>query len=347
MPKKRARLPKIKKIKFEEQIILQAADLTRREAKILGRYHKHLRICRNQIKVAADRLVEDGSKLPEIFRQVRLAVTRVEKQVNVALDVYIDQHPGSRWLRSVGLGIEQAVMIYTLIDPDKLTTVSALYRYAGLDPTQVKLKSRDTHAAVRFFQAKYDTKMVTPDIVRAVAEQMNRNVIQILRVSKVEQEGEITWGRLYRALRSSPWNRELKETLYRAGRLFRRGYPMTGGGPYRTLYQQRKTYEDMRNARKDYAALAAKELRDGMHPLKSRSYQIYSQGTLPQSHVDARARRWTVKVLLGHLFEVMYYERHRIRPKMKPYVLDVLGMRHEVICPMWPFKGESGGVDGK
>lgn len=347
MPKKRVRLPKIKKLKLEEQFILQAADLTRREAKILGRYHKHLRICRSQIKVAADVMKEEGLVLPEIFRQVRLAVTRTEDQVNVALDVYIDQHPGSRWLRSVGLGIEQTVMIYTLIDPDKLTTVSALYRYAGLDPTQVKLRSRDTHAAMRFFQAKYNTEMVTPDIVRAVAEQMNRNVIQILRVSKVEQEGEITWGRLYRALRSSPWNRELKEVLYRAGRLLKRGYPTTGGGPYVALYRQRKAYEEMRNARKDYAELAAKELRDGKHRLKSRSYQIYSQGILPQNHIDTRARRWTVKVLLGHLFEVMYYERHRIRPKIKPYVLDVLGMRHEVICPMWPFKGESGGVDGK
>jgi hypothetical protein len=111
---------------------------------------------------------------------------------------------------------------------------------------------------------------------------------------------------------------------------------------YTSIYQYRKAYEDMRNTRGDHSDRAYKIFHAGRFDKNSRSYATYSKGMLAQRHIDVRARRWTVKVFLSHAFEVLYYERHGVRPTVKPYVLDVLGKRHEIVCPKWPFKG---GVD--
>ena len=171
------------------------------------------------------------------------------------------------------------------------------------------------------------------------AAELGRGPKQLLRIMRVGiKRKSITWGMLYKAILSDPWNKELKEILYRVGVMFRR---IGGQGivtpPYRAIYDWRKQYEIPRNAAGDYADQAADKLSSRSFRAEKTAFKHYSKGRLPPAHIDARARRFAVKIFLVHLYQVMFYGRYGKMPP-RPYILDVLGKEREIVCPKWPYK---------
>ena len=96
------------------------------------------------------------------------------------------------------------------------------------------------------------------------------------------------------------------------------------------LYRQRKEYEQANNEAglyREQAALGLARMRDK----KTDAYKCYARGILPPGHIDARARRWAVKLFLAH-FHDEYYRRVVGTAPPLPYPIAHLGHAH-VIMP--------------
>ena len=84
---------------------------------------------------------------------------------------------------------------------------------------------------------------------------------------------------------------------------------------YGKLYERRKAYEAAKNAAGDYAdqaraILAGKNVKDAK--LKA----FLEAGRLSDGHIDNRARRWAVKMLLSHFHYVCYKVERGIAPPL-------------------------------
>ncbi len=339
MPSKK-KAPKIPAaLTIDEKLILQAADLTWREGKFLYRQHQNVQSLRKATGQAIEALKKEKIDPPELFIHFRRSARKLEQQTHAAMEIYVDQHVPMRWMRAVGIGISQSVGIYSLVDIEKSPTISSLHRFCGYDPDQVRLTKKEAGECVRYFQDKYKKDYPDAEVIYAVAKELNRGPKQLLYITRVgTKHTSITWGTLYKAILSYPYCQELKEILFRVGIQFRR---VGGDGldipPYRAVYDWRKTYEVERNERGDYAEQAAHRLATRTWKKTTIAYARYSEGKLPLGHIDARARRFAVKIFLVHLYQVMYFERYGKMPK-RPYILDVLGKEREIVCPKWPFK---------
>ena len=53
---------------------------------------------------------------------------------------------------------------------------------------------------------------------------------------------------------------------------------------------------------------------------------------LPPAHIQARAKRYAVKIFLSHLFDV-WYKLEKGQEPPKPYALAILGHAHEIEIP--------------
>jgi len=333
--------PSIAKVfSLDDELKLKAADLTRREARLVYRYHRNIRVLRGGASQLMHKLNAEQIEPSPIFDYLRKSVTKLEKQANSVLEIYIDQHVAMRWMREVGVGISQAVGIFTLVDIDKVGRhVSSLWRFAGYDPTSTHLTREEATECVQYFENKYKKEHVDLDLLCLIAAELNRGVDQLKQITRVGITREhVPWRKLRAAILSYPWCYELKEILFRVGLSFRRAV-LKGGlkSPYRSVYDWRKAYEIEKNENGDYKEQAEYKLSSRNYGKKTVARACYEKGILPPAQIDARARRFAVKIFLVHLHEILYYERYSEMPD-KPYILDSLGKEHEISCPKWPFK---------
>jgi hypothetical protein len=126
-----------------------------------------------------------------------------------------------------------------------------------------------------------------------------------------------------------PWNAELKVLCWKAGMSFMK-FHNREDCYYGKLYKERKEYETQRNealGNKD-VALASMD-RVGK---TTDAYKFYSEGKLPPAQIDARARRWVVKIFLSHLHAEMYRKHFGTEPP-KPFAIAILGHAHMINPP--------------
>lgn len=128
-----------------------------------------------------------------------------------------------------------------------------------------------------------------------------------------------------------PFNAELRTLCWKIGQSF-----MKFSGQeeclYGGLYRERKIFEIANN---ESGALAdqAKAILEAKNFRKTTdAYKAYSAGKLPPAHVDARARRFAVKLFLAHLHTVMYFDHYGVLPA-HPYPISHLGHVHHLPVP--------------
>lgn len=129
-----------------------------------------------------------------------------------------------------------------------------------------------------------------------------------------------------------PWNAQLKVLVWKIGQSFLK----FSGAPecfYGHLYLKRKQYEVERNDRGDNKQLAAQILTEKKFSKDTEAYKSLSIGKLPAAQLDARARRWAVKIFLSHL-QMEWYRRHYGVEPPKPYPIAILGHAHEIKAPV-------------
>lgn len=117
---------------------------------------------------------------------------------------------------------------------------------------------------------------------------------------------------------------------------------------YGHIYQKAKMEYVTKNENGLYAEQAKRDLESGKYRKKDyndvddvsdetdegfkRAEFYLKQGKLPPAQIDARARRYAVKIFLSHLHQV-WYEWHFKTPAPKPFALAILGHAHMIEPP--------------
>jgi hypothetical protein len=131
-----------------------------------------------------------------------------------------------------------------------------------------------------------------------------------------------------------PWNADLKVLCWKIGDSFVKNKGRITDD-YGKVYAERKDLEVARNeagvfADTAAATLAQKNFRD------AETRAIYESGKLPAGRLDARARRYAVKLFLAHLHHVMHECHYGTKPPM-PYILaNNPAHTHYLAPPKWP-----------
>lgn len=132
-----------------------------------------------------------------------------------------------------------------------------------------------------------------------------------------------------------PWNAQAKVACWKAGdswvKLGERKDAF-----YAVMYRERKALEIARNERDEHRDYALARATSVGKTTEARKH--YEAGRLPPAQVDARARRWAVKLFLAHLHHVMYECEHG-RPPPKPYAVEHQGHAHIIGPWNWPMDG--------
>jgi len=128
-----------------------------------------------------------------------------------------------------------------------------------------------------------------------------------------------------------PWNAELKTLCWKAGQSFMK-FSNKDECFYGKIYRERKAFEIKRNEAGGNAEAATA----GLSRIKDKTtdaYKAYSEGRLPPAQIDARARRYAVKLFLSHLHHVWYLKEFDREPPL-PYPIAHMGHAHMIQPPM-------------
>ena len=196
----------------------------------------------------------------------------LENQIKRALDKYTDAKSIGVWLKSVhGIGPVIAAGLMAHIDINIAKTAGHIWRFAGLDPTQVWEKGQ-----------------------------------------------------------KRPWNAALKTLTWKVGQSFMK-FSGSEDCFYGIVYKERKAFEVARNESGGNAARAAELL--PKFKTTTDAHKHLKEGRLPPAQIDARARRYAVKLFLSHLQLVWWFiEKGELPPK--PYILTVEGGHAHMILPV-------------
>jgi hypothetical protein len=130
-----------------------------------------------------------------------------------------------------------------------------------------------------------------------------------------------------------PWNANLKTLCWKTGQSFMK-FSNNETCTYGALYKQRKVYEITRNDSGGNAATAAKILTEKNFGKGTEAYKHLTDGHLPPAQIDARARRWAVKMFLSHLQTVWWWDKNNAPPPV-PYVIGIMGHIDYIAPPNW------------
>lgn len=285
--------------RMSRDIAIAGEKLSDDEARYLVDYYY---ICQEDRKRAGNqtRALGEGQEPNLVVGWLADQASTLEAQVKRALDKYTDAHPVGSWLKSIhGIGPVIAAGLLAHIDIAKAPTAGHIWRYAGLDPTR--------------------------------------------RWDKGQKR---------------PWNATLKTLCWKIGQSFMK-FSNDDACFYGRLYRERKAYEIQRNeAGGNEAAVELALQRMGKdtesyswltgcyRPEQVRALRQadnLNQQTLakikgepgsgvrmlPPAQIDARARRWAVKLFLAHLHEVWYEKHHGTKPPL-PYPIAILGHAHQI-----------------
>jgi Transposase IS116/IS110/IS902 family len=129
-----------------------------------------------------------------------------------------------------------------------------------------------------------------------------------------------------------PWNAGLKTLCWKIGQSFMK-FSGDEACEYGHVYRDRKAYEVARNDSGGNAARAA-ELLPKFKP-STEAHKHLKGGKLPPAQIDARARRYAVKLFLAHLHGVWFWQANGTLPP-RPYIIEHGGHAHVIHPPNMP-----------
>ena len=119
-----------------------------------------------------------------------------------------------------------------------------------------------------------------------------------------------------------PYNKKLKVAVWKIGEQLVK-VCNSKDSLYGRLYKERKIYEMEKNEKGDYAD-QAKRILDTINIKNKDVLQVNSEGKLTKGHIESRAKRYAVTLLLNHYFEACYYYEYGKKPPV-PYAIAHLG----------------------
>lgn len=239
-----------------------------------------------------------------------------EKEIAKALDVFSKSDPLGQWARSIiGIGPVISAGLIAHIDVERAQTAGAVWRFAGLDPTNVwsKGQKRPYNAALKVLCWKIGDSFV-----------------------KVSGNEKSLYGRLYRERKAYEIERDL--AVVDVTSLVLPHDPIQGDGsvvvklngenlsawPIEQKDGEIKWFAGG-NAKSAHDTLKSKNIKD------ADTLKKYRSGHLPDGRLDLRARRYAVKLFLAHYHEVGRKLKGLDVPA--PYPLAHQGHTHRIDPP--------------
>jgi len=301
-----------------------------------------------------ERALNASGEPHEIITWLKAQNATMEQQIKAALDVYTTHHMMGGWMRQVyGIGPVIAAGLLAHIKIERAPTVGHIYSYAGIagPVTETPLKRAIYRVAYRepvpdgvipvlrlkgtpdqatflypdghehaYFQVVIDTDAPHPEIASSTPQ-----VIGVDRSVRA-YSGNRPWTKGEKR----PWNAGFKTLCWKAGHSFMM-FSNDEKCFYGKLYRNRKEREVNKNDRGEFAEVAARRV-DTVGK-STDAYAAYSKGILPPAHIDAMARRFTVKIFLSHLHDEWYYRFHG-KPAPAPFAIAQLGHAHFIPSPI-------------
>lgn len=317
--------------KLDKQMLANAEHLTRQQIRgLVDTYYQ----VQDYRKAAANqqRAVDQGVDSNPLIHYVIGQMKGVEQDIKRMMDAATDAHMVTRWCKQVfGIGPTLAAGLYAHVDIHRTPTASALWRFAGQDPTQKWLGAEAANALVKeYLGGTHD--IVFDESLAALAVRLNRRVDDLMRIGCGVKAGEecdpatFSTKTLAKTLARRPWNASLKVLCWKISTSFQKVATIKGAlnpkaSIYSYLYLARKDVYRMRNDAGQYRERAGEMLATHRYGMGTAAYASYSKGRLPDGHIDAMARRYAVKVFLANFWTV-YYESTFKRAAPKPYIID-------------------------
>ena len=227
----------------------------------------------------------------------------LEDQIEKILKTYVEGHPMA-WFFTQTLGIGTGILAAGLlahIDIRKAPTAGHIWAYAGLDPTRTweKKTKRPWNAQLKTLCWKIGDSFV-----------------------KVSGRPDSLYGRIYRERKAYEWARNI------AG----------GNAEQAAVEMGKKRFTDGTDAKAWLTgqcdpAKVQDALNDGAAPT-AKGCAADGEGVpmLPPAQIDARARRYAVKLFLSHLQQVWWEVETGEKPP-KPWAISIAGHAHYIAPP--------------
>jgi hypothetical protein len=231
----------------------------------------------------------------------------LESQIKVALDVYTENHVMGSWMREIfGIG---PVISAGLLSSIHMGEWCHVCRGRTPEECQRQQANKKRNLPEHTYQPEFSCPTVG----------------HIWAFAGWAADGQTPWEKGKRR----PFNAQLKVLCWKAGQSFMK-FSNDPKCFYGRIYKERKLYEMRRNEAGELAEQAkAGAARVGK---TTEAYKHYSAGKLPPAHIDARARRYAVKLFLAHLHGEWYTRVTGNAPPL-PYPVAHLNHTHIIQPP--------------
>lgn len=291
-----------------KQIRNDVKTLTRFDLRNLTKFYNSYQCMRIGAMNQFGATVASGEEQSATFAYLAGNMIAMEKRIEILMDVWSRSHPVGRWLRSVyGIGPVFAASLLGYIDVTKASCAAQVWSFAGLSPTQHRVKGEQSNwnAALKSMCWLISGSLVRcgkPSPERALAKQDAWNSEHPYDQHHMSQEE-------YNAVVTA-WNSD--------------------SNLYTRLYYSRREFE-FRNNENGLYADQARELLASKDYTSEEAIASLQSGKLTPGHIDARCKRYVVKMLLAHTFEFLYEAKYHVIPI--PYAIAHLDHVHIVPCP--------------
>jgi len=277
------------------------------------------------------RAMQEAGEPNKVIQHISDSSSTLENQVKLALGRYVDNHIVGDWLKSVmGIGDVLSAGLLAHIDIKKAHTAGAIWRYAGIDPTVEWLGKEKSVNLINSIKEKagYGKRLKEQELLNVIeltCVALNRRSSGYYEYLAHEEE-ENTLSNFQKWAARRPYNAELKKLCWKIGESFIK-VSNKDEAVYGKLFQERKARYIIDNDSGKYADQAA--IRVNQVGKATDAFKHYSEGKLPPAQINARARRYAVKMFLSHLHQV-WYERHFGKPAPVPFAIAHLGHVHKL-----------------
>ena len=297
------------KIRLNRDLLLAARTMGDNQA----RYLVSLYYLEQEMRKRADnqlRTLEDNDDPDEVVSFVAEHSYVMEKQIAKGLKEYTSTHIMGDWLKAIhGIGpvLSAGLMAHIFV---------GMWCAHCRGRSAKDCEKRQADKKRKLVPHKFEPVEACP------------TVGHIWQFGGIAGDGQRKWVKGERR----PYNAEFKTLLWKVGQSFMK-FHTNPKCYYGHFYENRKAYEIENNEAGRLAERAAESL-PHFNP-KTESYKYYSVGKLPPAHIDARARRYCVKIFLAHFFEEWYRRTYNKEPPL-PYPIAFMGHAHRHAPPPMP-----------
>jgi len=314
---------------LDKDLIEASKDLSKDEARFLVDAYYTIqdnRIRAGNQKRALEELKEPHETLIWLFNLNDL----MEAQIKRALNRYSLSTEIGQWAQGIyGIGPVLSAGLIAHIDMNRAPTVGHIWTYAGINGTQVWLSREKTKALVeKVIKSKGGKPNM--DVAREVAIQLFRNPVTFCEHAK-NDKGKYTKASITEAAKRRHWNATLKTLCWKIGQSFMK-FSNHEECYYGHIYRDRKALETSRNEQGMFKEAAAEILRTKNFGKTTDAYKHLSSGHLPPAQIDARARRYAVKIFISHWHHMAYRAEFNKEPP-KPFMMEIKGHPHYIAPP--------------